>query len=142
MQPNFNNETENLKVPEKRVENLDQQPVPNFESREAAAEKVNPIDQKNTADQIKRELEMMELDEKLKVEAKNKAQKIEFLGEQEKIEHLLTVAREKGILFAVQTAKETNDPYLLDMLHDILAKEGFYKSLGKNVSDDDDNNKK
>lgn len=81
--------------------------------------------------ELKEEIEKMELDETAKTEAKNKADKIEFLGEKEKIMHLLEIAREKGAVFAIQVAKKTNDPYLLDILHDILAREGFYLKLGQ-----------
>ena len=82
---------------------------------------------------------MMEVDDATKDEAKKKADKIEFLGEKEKIEHLLQIAREKGVVFAIQVAKKMNEPYLLDILHDTLAREGFYLKMGK-PTDDDDNN--
>ena len=84
----------------------------------------------------------MELDEKTKAEAEKKANKIEFLGEKEKIEHLLDLAREKGVVYAIQVAKKMNEPYLLDILHDTLAQEGLYKKMGKPTDDDDDDNKK
>ena len=83
------------------------------------------------ADEIRREIEMMEVEGNLKEEAKKKAQEIEFLGEKEKIEHLLKIAREKGIIFAIKSAKEMKDAYILDTLHDILAREGYYKNFGK-----------
>jgi len=83
------------------------------------------------SDKLRREIEMMELDEKLKGEAEKKAQKISFLGEDKKIEHLLKIAREKGVIFAVQVAKKMNDPYLLDIFHDILAREGYYQKFMK-----------
>ena len=35
-----------------------------------------------------------------------------------------------------------NDPYLLDLLHDILAKEGFYQKMGQTTDDDNDDDKK
>lgn len=98
--------------------------------RPAEKREVSP-DEKIVADQLRKEIELMETDETLKKEAETKAQKIEFLGQKEKIKHLLQIAREKGVVFAIQVAKRTNDPYLLDILHDILAKEGFYKDLTK-----------
>jgi len=81
--------------------------------------------------ELRREIEMMELDDDKKDEAKKKANKIEFLGEKEKIEHLLQIAREKGLVFAIQVAKKMGDPYVLDILHDTLAQEGFYKDFTK-----------
>ena len=72
---------------------------------------------------------MMELDDKAKSEAEAKAEKIDFLCEKEKIERLLDIAREKGLVFAIQVARKMNEPYLLDILHDTLAQEGFYKDF-------------
>jgi hypothetical protein len=88
-------------------------------------------DEKMVSEQLRKEIEIMELDENLKAEASKKAQKIEFLGEKEKIEHLLKITRERGVVFAVQVAKKMNDSYLLDVFHDILAKEGYYKKISK-----------
>jgi len=51
--------------------------------------------------------------------------------EKEKIEHLLEMAREKGVLFAIQVAKKMNEPFLLDTLHDALAREGYYQKFMK-----------
>lgn len=90
--------------------------------------------------ELRKEVDLMELDENAKAEAKKKAEKIEFLGEKEKIEHLLEIAREKGVVFAIQVARKMNEPYLLDILHDTLAQEGFYKKMGR--PNDDDGNKK
>lgn len=87
--------------------------------------------EKIITEQLKREIEAMEMDESLKGEAKKKADKIEFLGEKEKIKHLLEIAGEKGVLFAVGVAKDMKDPYLLDIFHDILAQEGYYKKFMK-----------
>jgi len=87
--------------------------------------------EKIITDQLKREIEAMEMDDNLKEEAKKKADKIEFLGEKEKIKHLLEIAEEKGVLFAVGVAKDMKDPYLLDIFHDILAQEGYYKKFAK-----------
>ena len=89
-----------------------------------------PIEQeKEIQKQLRREIEMMELTPELQKEAVQKAKKIEFLGEKEKLEHLLIIAEEKGVEFAVRVAKEMNDPYVLDIFHDMLAKEGFYKKF-------------
>jgi len=72
---------------------------------------------------LKREIEIMELDDNLKKEAIEKARKIQVLGEEEKIEHLLETAKKSGIIFAVQIAKQMNDAYILDVFHDILVKD-------------------
>jgi len=88
-------------------------------------------DEKIVSDELKREIELMSADENLKGEAEKKAKKISFLGEKEKIEHLLKIAHEKGVVLAIQVAKRMNDPYLLDIFHDVLAKEGYYQKFMK-----------
>ncbi len=99
-------------------------------------------DDKIVSAELRREIEIMEVDDKTKAEAEKKAQKIEFLGEKEKIEHLLKIAREKGVFFAIQVARRMNEPYLLDILHDTLAQEGFYKKIAQPTDDSKDDDKK
>ncbi|OGZ71409.1 MAG: hypothetical protein A2998_02710 [Candidatus Staskawiczbacteria bacterium RIFCSPLOWO2_01_FULL_37_25b] len=99
-------------------------------------------DEKIVADELRREIELMEVEGGLKEQAKKKAQEIEFLGEKEKIEHLLKIAREKGVVFAIKIAKEMKDAYILDTLHDILAREGYYKKLGQSAGDNNDDDNK
>jgi len=99
--------------------------------QEKVPEKQETPDDKIVSAELRKEIEMMELDPNTKKDAEAKAEKIEFLGEKEKIERLLEIARERGVVFAVQVAKKTNDPYLLDILHDILAQKGYYKDFTK-----------
>jgi len=128
---NYNKE-ENLKTPEKETLTIAEEGLEASKERiENIQERGFSVEEKNITDQLKKEIEAMEMDENLKAEAKKKALKIEFLGEQEKIEHLLKIAHEKGVVFAIKTAREMQDPYLLDILHDLLAKEGFYKDFTK-----------
>jgi len=98
--------------------------------RKVEKKEISP-DDKIISAELRREIEMMELDDRTKDEAKKKAEKIEFLGEKEKIEHLLQIAREKGVIFAIQVARRMNEPYLLDILHDTLAREGYYQKFMK-----------
>jgi len=129
-------EAEDPKAPERRAEapkegvRFDWDKEKNTERREISR------DDKIVSDELKREIELLEADETTSAEAKRKADKIEFLGEKEKIEHLLEIAREKGVVFAIQVAKKMNEPYLLDILHDTLAREGFYLKMGKPTDDD------
>ena len=96
-------------------------------------EKKEPIGEETiTKEALKREIEVMELDDDLKVEANEKAKRIQTLGEEEKIEHLLEIAKDKGIIFAIRVAKQMNDNYALDTFHDILVKEwATYKQFLK-----------
>ena len=140
----FQDEKEQIKVPEKKTPAGEQAVHFEQEGEKKIERREVPQDDKIVSAELRREIEMMELDDKTKAEAKKKAEKIEFLGEKEKIEHLLAVARERGVLFAVQIARKMNEPYLLDILHDTLSQEGFYKKMGKATDDDndDDDNKK
>lgn len=90
-----------------------------------------PSQDKLVAEGLRREIEMMELDESQKKEAEEKAKKITFLGDDQKLEHLLEIAKEKGVVYAVKVAKNMNDPFLLDTFHDLLAREGMYKNFTK-----------
>lgn len=119
-----------IKIPEKRFQGAKNSLEEKKES-EFLSKNELPEQEKIIAEKIRQEIELMETDEKLNEEAKSKASKIEFLGEKEKLDHLLRIAKEKGVIFAIKTVKETNDPYLLDLFHDILAKEGYYQKFIK-----------
>ncbi len=113
-----------------------------IEAESAAAEKtakerLSEKERELVEKQIRREIEMMELNPELKNEAAQKAKKIEFLGEEEKIKRLITIAKERGLAFAIKVAQDTNDPYLLDVFHDILANQGFYKTFLPKTKDDE-----
>lgn len=115
-------------------ENLSpEQKIEFFQEGEKAAEKKEPTREETiTKEALKREIDTMELNDDLKAEATEKAKKIQSLGEEEKIEHLLEITKDKGIAFAVKVAKQMNDPYVLDTFHDILVKEwASYKQFLK-----------
>lgn len=76
---------------------------------------------------LKKKIEETDLAQNQKQQAAIQAQDISSLEEKEKIENLLKIAEKKGIVYAVHVAKKMNDPYVLDKLHDILAKEEYYK---------------
>jgi len=98
---------------------------------EKAPEKKESPYEKVVSDELKREIELMEVDDNLKKQAEQKANKISFLADDDKLKKLLEVAREKGVVFAIKVAKSMNDPFILDTLHDALAREGFYKDFTK-----------
>jgi flagellar motility protein MotE (MotC chaperone) len=117
-------------APERRIPEAEQEV--RFRREQEKSTEAKEISQgKIVSEELKREIEMMELDEDLKVQAAEKAKKIQLLGEEEKIDHLLKLAQEKGVVFAVKVAKSMNDPYILDTLHDILAREGYYQKFIK-----------
>ena len=124
------NKKEELKLPEKNIPAVEKAEL--FEQkREVAEQKEISPEERIVLAELRKEIEMMESDETMQAEAEKKAEKIEFLGEKEKIEHLLKIAREKGLVFAIQVARKMNEPYLLDILHDTLASEGYYKDFTK-----------
>ena len=121
---------EELKLPEKNIPAVEKTELSEQKREVAEQKEISPEDRIVSAE-LRREIEMMELDETMQAEAEKKAEKIEFLGEKEKIEHLLEMAREKGLVFAIQVARKMNEPYILDILHDTLAGEGYYKDFTK-----------
>jgi hypothetical protein len=131
---------EQIEMPDKRTPAVEQPSRFKQEVEKTLENKEAARDDEIVSAELRREIEMMELDDKLKLEAEKKAEKIEFLGEKEKIERLLQIAREKGVVFAIQIAKKMNEPYLLDILHDTLAQEGLYKNFIQPTNDDKNNN--
>lgn len=86
------------------------------------------------AEKARREFEKARKDEreltaKEKGEAKEEKINIAKLDPKGKIDRLLYLAREKGLFFAVRVARDCDDPYILDSLHDILARDENYKKL-------------
>ena len=82
-------------------------------------------------EEIEREIATMELDPQAQEEAQQEIQKINLADITGKTTRLLSLAREKGVPFAVIVATKMKDPYLLDLFHDTLAKEGLYKKIKK-----------
>ena len=92
--------------------------------------------QELTDDQIahqkaRREIEGMDLDDGLKAQAHQSVANLQSLDDQKKIQYLLGLAKDKGVIFAVIAAKKLNDPFVLDMFHDALVKNGHYKEFLK-----------
>ncbi len=48
-----------------------------------------------------------------------------------KIKHLLAIAEKKGLQYSIKKAQKENDPFLLDIYHDVLAKDGSFKRIVK-----------
>lgn len=100
------------------------------EKQEIKKKEVSP-EEEIIRQEIRREIDLMNLDEKLKKEAEQKANKISYLGEEEKIEHLMKLAKERGVVFSLKVAKNMNDPFVLDIFHDTLIREGLWKNFEK-----------
>jgi len=99
------------------------------ESRETIEEKENLS--KEEIRELRKEIENMDVDDNLKQQVKTQAQNAKSLQDAEKIKHLLEITKEKGVVFAVKVAKNLDNPYVLDTLHDILIEKGYYKKFIK-----------
>ena len=130
----------------------DQEPVPHKPTQESALEAslgekkvestdevIKPIEKREnvapqeaqTQKELRQKIESIELADDVKQQASAQANTITSLSEEEKMKTLLKAAKQKGVVYAVALAKKMNDPYILDMLHDTLAKEGHYKDFLK-----------
>ncbi len=112
-----------ISVNEKRIDD--------FEQMKSEKEKTDLIKEEIENKKAREEIENMDLDDSLNTQVSAQASKIQSLDEQKKIKHLLKIAKEKGVIFAVNVVKKMNDPYILDMFHDALAKNGYYKEFLK-----------
>ncbi len=61
-------------------------------------------------------------EDKIQEESKKKIVK-------DQIKVLLGIAEKKGLEESIKQAKKKNDPFLLDIYHDVLAKDGYYKRI-------------
>ena len=98
------------------------------ETKEATERKESSPDE---LAQLKQHVESLVLPDDAKQQANVTAQSIQSLSAQKKVEQLVQLAKEKGIIYAVHVAKNMDDAYVLDALHDVLAKEGMYKQFLK-----------
>ncbi len=98
---------------------------------ESAPEKELPEGKGDDAisQELRREIELMEIEPDLKEHALEKAQKIRLMAQDDKLQNLLDMAKQKGVVFAIKVAQSMNDPYILDTFHDLLAREGLYKDF-------------
>jgi len=88
-------------------------------------------EEKIIKEKLRREIELMKINPELQDEARKKAQQIKELDVQGKIKNLLLAAEQEGVAFAVKIAEGLKDPYLLDVFHDILARDGLFKRFKK-----------
>ncbi len=120
------------KTPEKNVFEilLDEKKVGDSGESEETVEQTLGQEAK-THQQLRQKIESIDLTDALKQQASAQANTINLLDEEEKMKALLQAAKDKGVVYAVSMAKKMNDPYLLDKLHDTLAREGHYKEFLK-----------
>lgn len=79
--------------------------------------------------ELEKEIEKIKLSPDEKVQAQKQADELKRQTAQGKIQHLLDLAQSQGIAYAIEVARKINDPYLLDLFHDTLAKQGLFKKF-------------
>lgn len=120
-----------MDTPEKKISASEQSVHLKPEAEPQIEKKEILSDEKMIEHELRREIELMQVNPDLEKQASEKANRIQFLAEDDKLQNLLRLAKEKGIVFAIKVAKSMNEPYLLDIFHDMLAKEGYYKNFKK-----------
>jgi hypothetical protein len=123
--------TEENKIPEIKAPAPEQEVHFNWDKEKKIEKQELTDDEIIISEELKREIELMQVDDNLKKEAEQKANTIQALADDDKLKMLLQTAKEKGVVYAISVAKKMNDPFLLDSLHDILAREGYYQKFVK-----------
>ncbi|UZE93368.1 MAG: hypothetical protein IB617_00870 [Candidatus Nealsonbacteria bacterium] len=127
----INPKKERKELPPEKVKET---PEKLYIERETKIEKEKPLteeERRRIKEKYEEEFRKMKLSPDMEEEAKEEAKQIKTLEKEGKINRLLNIAKEKGVYFAVKVAENMNDPYTLDILHDILAKDAFYKRFLK-----------
>jgi hypothetical protein len=98
-------------------------------------EKVSLPELKKEEREIKKEiLSRIKKPEEPKKETKKEGEKREqsFFQDEEIVQgirKLLLIAKREGVLASIEAARKIKNPLLLDLYHDFLAKEGFFKKF-------------
>ena len=104
--------------------------LPRLEEKESLGENIQKSERDRIIlEKLEREVRMIEKNPRLKNEAQKKVKEIKAVGAEEELKKLLALAEEKGVVFAVKVAEDMKDPYILDLFHDILSREGFYNNF-------------
>lgn len=124
---NFEKEKGNIELREKIIKEW-------FPERQAQEEKVFPKrelseSEKEEREKLKERIGKLKLSSRAEVEILKEGEKIKRQNVQKQIDYLLYLAQQKGLSFALKTVKATNDAFLIDLFHDILAKQGLYKNF-------------
>ncbi len=100
-----------------------------LEKREATEKK--EASSNGQMSELKKSIEDMDLDDGASMQAAASAESLAEVEEGKRLKNLLELAKSKGVVFAVKVAQKMNDPYVLDLLHDKLAENGYYKEFLK-----------
>lgn len=116
-----------------KVEKIEEEIVKEWfpEKKEVLERKELTFEEKEKKEKLREEIEKAKLPSEKEVEAFKEVERIKRQNIQGKIKHLLDLAQSKGLSYTVKVAKETKDPYLIDLFHDILIKEGLFEKFPK-----------
>jgi len=79
--------------------------------------------------ELEQELQKVKLSSQAQVQAQKQAEDMKKGTVQGKIQHLMDLAKAQGLAYAVEVARKMDDPYLLDLFHDTLAKDSLFKKF-------------
>jgi len=88
-------------------------------------------EEKKEKEKIEKKIEKAEFPVKEEEKLKEEAKKIEKMTLPGKVSRLFEIASEKGLFSALKIAETIGDGYLIDVFHDLLAKNGLYKKFLK-----------
>ncbi|MCK4453740.1 hypothetical protein KAU51_00070 [Candidatus Parcubacteria bacterium] len=105
-------------------------PKETIEEREEVLEKKELTEtEKEARKELEKEIKKVKLSSQAKIQAQKQAEDIKKGTVQGKIQHLLDLAQTQGLAYAVEVVRKMDDPYLLDLFHDTLAKQGLFKKF-------------
>jgi len=108
--------------------------LPKFEEKkEFPVKKELTEEEIEEREKLKEEIKKLELSAQKRIAILKESEKIKRQTVQRQIDYLLFLAQQKGLAFAIKAVNATNDPFLIDLFHDILVKEGLYKKFQKYV---------
>ena len=122
--------------PQKQREDIEPRPDQKYEKREEAYPEQREVQkeeprvegEENVRELLERKAEEMEVTPDIKEDIRTHVASAKTSGDgQATVQRLIQVVRAKGVPFGIKVAKEMDDPYVLDLLHDTLAKDNLYK---------------
>lgn len=97
------------------------------EGIEDAREKEGDKEERETREEIAAELEKVKLSPQAKAQTQKQADDMQKESEQGKVQRLLEITEEQGLVYAVEVAKKMNNHLLLDKFHDALVENKLFR---------------
>lgn len=97
------------------------------EGIEGTREKEGDKEKRETREEIAAELEKVKLSPQAKAQTQKQADDMQKESEQGKVQRLLEITEEQGLVYAVEVAKKMNNHLLLDKFHDALVENKLFR---------------